>query len=238
MMKPLPCSHSALVCHDNCPEQYHHKYVLKDLPPEAKSSEQLWGTFVHTEFELYLSRPGRELPPDLLIHRPVLDKLITDGEADGCFLVAEQKVALSTKMQPCGYFEKSDLVSLFWCGVIDAHVIDKVNARARIVDYKTGKKKEDWDQLAQNAIWIFQNYPSINLINAQFYWVTDQTVSKRVWARTEMDTLYTQGFGQRVLAYAHSFKTDTWPKKQSGLCKGWCPVTTCQFWEPKKEKYR
>ena len=32
-MKPRAWSHSALETHDNCPEMYRHKYILKDLPP-------------------------------------------------------------------------------------------------------------------------------------------------------------------------------------------------------------
>ena len=236
-MKPLPCSHSALECHNNCPSMYQHKYVLKDLPPEVKTAEQEWGTFVHKQFEYKLTRPGFELPPDLKIHAPYLDKLIADGEADGCGLHAEQKVALTPKpLAPCEYFDKK--VPVFWRGVIDAQALDKPQARARIADYKTGKKKDDWVQLAQNAVWMFTKYPWLNLINAQYYWVTDQTFTKKVWSRSEMDALFELAFQPRLTNYVQSFKTETWTPKQSGLCRGWCPVTSCQFWEPKKEKYR
>ena len=37
-MRPLPCSHSALECHNNCPAMYNEKYVKKSLPPEQKSA--------------------------------------------------------------------------------------------------------------------------------------------------------------------------------------------------------
>jgi hypothetical protein len=34
--------------------------------------------------------------------------------------------------------------------------------------------------------------------------------------------------------YATAFKTDVWQPRQSGLCNGWCPVTECEFWKPKR----
>ena len=40
-----------------------------------------------------------------------------------------------------------------------------------------------------------------------------------------------------LFEYAAAFKADTWTKKQSGLCKGWCPVKSCEFWEEKRKKF-
>lgn len=232
-MKVAPWSHSALTLHDTCAYQFQRVKVIKDLPPEAKSPEQDWGIYVHQQFEWKVSRPGFELPIDLQIHAPYLDKLIEDGEKPGCMLKAERKVALSNNpFGPCEYFDKSKPV--WWRGVIDAQVIDIPNQRARISDYKTGKKKNDWEQLAENALWTFLEYPEVNLVNAQYYWVVDQSVTKKVWARHEIDELIGM-FKPKLEAYVQSFKTDTWPKKQSGLCRGWCRVTDCDFWEPKKD---
>lgn len=235
-MKPQPWSHSKLECHDNCPWQCHEKYVAKNLPEEVKSDEQKWGIFVHKSFETYLTRPGNTLPADLTIHQPFLDGLITEGEADGCTLVAEEKVALSNNpFGVCEYFDKK--VPVWWRGVMDVRIVNHREGRARIPDFKTGKKKDDWSQLAQNAIWTFMKYPEVTLVNAQYYWVTDQTITKKVWARSEIDRLVAM-FSDKLAAYAQSFRTETFAKKRSGLCKGWCPVTTCEFWEPKKEKHR
>ena len=231
-MRPKPFSHSALECHNNCPEQYHHKYVLKDLPPEEKSDEQNWGIFVHKQFEDYLcTRPeARALPIDLRIHQPYLDHLLgIEG-----ILFAERKVAIGIKpWGPCAYFADN----VWWRGVIDATVIEREDSRALIADYKTGKKKDDWTQLALNAVWVLLAHPEINLINAQFYWVVDQTVTKKVWGRSEMDMLVGM-FTEKLGAYVHSWKNDAWPKKQSGLCAGWCPVTSCEFWTEKRPRRR
>lgn len=231
-MIPKAWSHSALNCHDSCPWQYKKKYIDKDLPPEEKSKQQDWGLYVHKQFEYMGSRPDFVLPLDLQIHEPFLSRLNFDSDTASVD-ATEQKVALSNKpFSVCEYFDKEKPV--WWRGVIDRLQVWNSDGRARLVDYKTGKKKEEFDQLAENAIWVFMKYPQVNLINAQFYWVTDQTVSKRVWARSEMDTLVAM-FAPKLEAYAHSWKTNVWPKKQSGLC-GWCPVKSCEFWWDHNER--
>ena len=70
---------------------------------------------------------------------------------------------------------------------------------------------------------------------AEYYWAQTQQVTKKVWSRAEIDALFAM-LMPKLQAYIHSYKTDTWPMKQSGLCRGWCPVTTCQFWEPKVKR--
>lgn len=240
-MKPRAWSHSAIECHDNCPWQYHEKYISKSVV-EEKSAEQDWGTFVHKHFEDYLSTKGQgadqwdplasghELPPDMRIHKPYLDGL----KAKGGMLYTERKVALrrGPPFGPCSYFDKDT----WWRGVIDVTVLEQEMNRATIVDYKTGKKHEKWDQLAMSTVYTFLENPGINLVNAQFYWTSDpENPSRKVWSRSEIDALVAL-FAPKLQAYLTSFKTDQWPKKQSGLCKGWCPVTACPFWEQKKER--
>lgn len=231
-MKPKPWSHSALDCHANCPKQYNHKYVLKDLPPEEKTDEQNWGTLVHREFELHGGRPDFELRADLKIHLPFLEELAEEGAEANVDLV-ERKVALSINpFAPCEYFAKN----VWWRGVIDRQIVNRAEGRAKIVDYKTGKKKDDWAQLAENAIWTFMQYPEVRLVNAQYYWVTDQSITKKVWGRSEIDSLV-EMFAPRLANYVQSFKSETFTPRQSGLC-GWCPVKSCVFWRDRKEGRR
>ena len=241
-MRPKPWSHSALECHDNCAWCYHEKYVAKNLPPEEKSDEQNWGLYVHKQFEDYLTikpdkigdlaagKSGYEMPIDLRIHEPFLQGLL---KKDG-ILWAERQVALSR--QPfgvCAYFGPD----VWWRGVLDVTIVEVEEGRATIVDHKTGKPHQKWEQLAMSAVYTFVEHPGINLVNAQFYWTVDQTVTKKVWGRSEMDSLIGM-FLPKLQAYVHSWKNDAWPKKQSGLCAGWCPVTTCEFWTEKRPRRR
>ena len=239
-MTPKPWSISALDCHANCAWQYHEKYVAKNLPAEEKSSEQNWGIYVHKQFENYLTsapaklgdliarKSGYEMPYDLRMHTTYLDGLL---QKDG-ILFAEREVALRRQpFGPCGKWDNK----VWWRGVLDCTVVEAEESRATIADWKTGKKHDHWDQQAIYAVWTFTAHPEVQLVNAQFYWTQTCEVTKKVWGRHEMDGLVGM-FAPKLQAYVQSFKTDTWPKKQSGLCKGWCPVTTCQFWEPKRPR--
>jgi hypothetical protein len=48
-----------------------------------------------------------------------------------------------------------------------------------------------------------------------------------------MDALWSK-FVPDLRQYMEAFKTETWQARPSGLCNGWCPVTECEHWKPKK----
>ena len=116
---------------------------------------------------------------------------------------------------------------------MDYEKVDVPNGLARIVDYKTGKKKAKWEQLAMNAVHTFASHPEIERIDARFYWTVDQSEDRKVWGRAEIPMLWDMVLGD-LRQYAEAFKTETWQPRQSGLCKGWCPVTKCNHWSPKR----
>ena len=226
-MKPLPWSHSALSDFKNCPKQYHHKRVLKDLPPEVKGPQQLWGLNVHKEFE---DRQGirQPLPLYLRIHEPFMKTM--EGWP-GTFMV-ERRIALDKRALPISDYFSRDV---WYRGVMDYEKINPDESAAKLVDYKTGKKKEDWSQLAINAVHTFASHPNVNIVDARFYWTVDQTVSRKVWNRDEIPMLWGMVLGD-LRQYAEAFKADVWQPRTSGLCHGWCPVTKCDHWRPKKQK--
>ena len=106
-MKPLPWSPSALDTFVNCPEQYHHRYVLKDLPPEIKSAEQIHGDEVHQAFAARQGPKHVKLPPGLTAHEPFMVTL--DVRQNGWIFV-EHKVALAKTLETCGWGDKN-----VWC---------------------------------------------------------------------------------------------------------------------------
>jgi hypothetical protein len=85
------------------------------------------------------------------------------------------------------------------------------------------------------TLWTFAAFSNIDLVNAQFYWTVDQSTTKKVWGRGEIDMLWGMFIGD-LRQYAEAFKSDTWQARPSGLCHGWCPVTTCEHWKPKRSK--
>lgn len=224
-MKPLSWSPSALDTFKNCPKQYHHKYVLKDLPPEEKSEQQDYGEWVHQEFQKRQDDPSYRLPVELAIHEDFMAKLQAKDGVHWC----EQKIALTRKLEPVNWEWRRE--EIWFRGIMDYKKV--APPLATLIDYKTGKPHSKFAQLGMYAIHTFLAHEDVNLVNAQFYWTKDQTVTKKVWARSDMDELWNYVLAD-LNQYAQAFKQDVWQPRPSGLCNGWCPVKSCVHWKPKR----
>lgn len=220
MASPLPWSPSALAQFRNCPKQYHEVRVVKSVK-DVPGEQQLWGLKVHKCFEDRQS-VGTPLPPELETHETYMKKL---AAWEGVSLT-EQKVGLDKRGQPCNFFDRD----VWMRQVIDFKNID--GETARIVDYKTGKVHDKFEQLALNALHTFALHP-VQIVDARYYWTTTYSETRRVWDRKQIKELWAQ-FIPDLRQYAEAFKTDTWQPRPSGLCNGWCPVKTCEHWKPKR----
>lgn len=226
MAKILPWSFSALDTFSSCPRQYFHKYVLKDVPKDT-SPEIVWGNYVHKAFE-DRQATNVELPADLQEHEKFMEHL--DKLKDGIFYDTERKISLDINGKPVNEFFGDHI---WWRGVIDWRCINEPEKRATLVDYKAGKPHDKWKQLGMFAIHTFLQFPTVDLVNAQFYWTKTATATKKVWSREDVPHLWSM-FLPDLKQYAQAFKTDTWQERPSGLCNGWCPVTKCPHWRPKR----
>jgi hypothetical protein len=222
-MTPLPWSFTSLDTFTNCPRQYHAKYVLKTIK-EPATEAMLWGTAVHKHFE-DRQAVNTPLPVDLKHHEPYMVQL----EEKPGVAFTEQKIALGTDLKPCNFFYRTP----WYRGVIDYTKVHEESAL--IVDYKTGKPHQKFRQLMTFAIHTFAMYPDVKLVNAQFYWTQDRSVTKKVWGRADIAGMW-KTLLPDLRQYKEAFATDTWQPRQSGLCNGWCPVTDCEFWKPKRSK--
>lgn len=223
MTTPLPWSPSSLDDYINCPRSFHEKRVLKKFK-EVRGEEALWGEYVHNAFQRRQSSKT-PLPADLVTHEKYMQLI----EAKPGSFQTENKIALTRKLIPCTFFDGE----VWYRGVIDYKKLDEVQTSAFLVDYKTGKPHEKWKQLISYALHTFQLHASVQLINAQFYWTQSQSVTRKVWSREEIPELW--GILLPDLhQYSEAFKTNTWQPRPSGLCNGWCPVTDCEFWRPRR----
>jgi hypothetical protein len=229
-MKPIAWSHSALTDFNNCPKAFYEKRIAKSVvdPPNEAG---LWGDYVHREFEKYLntSRPGhdqpRPLPADLELYRAYLDRVVASpGE-----MYVECKYAIDTNMQPCDFFAPN-----VWCrAIIDVlHINGQV---ARVIDHKTGKRKLDTRQLKLNALMVFIHHPNVMMVRTGYMWLQDEKLDTEDYVRANEHALWAE-FMPDLVRFKTAFKQEIFVPRQSGLCNGWCPVTSCEFWKPKKTK--
>ena len=221
MSKPLPWSFSSLNKFATCPNQYYETKVLgnfKDEPGEVA----IWGTYVHKCIE-DLVNDGVVMPDNTQTYMPQINRALHEQLAP--FIRAEVEMALDNKFQPCEW-------NVAWVrGIIDLLKIYETTAWA--IDWKLGKVKPDSKQLKLFALLIFHHYPQVMTVHTSFEWLQFKDHTEDTFTRDQIPELW-MAFKPDLTQYVQAFRTDTWQKRPSGLCFGWCPVMSCPNWRPKR----
>jgi hypothetical protein len=132
---------------------------------------------------------------------------------------------LDRNLQPCAWADA-------WVrGIIDLLKID--NEVAKTIDWKLGKVKPDSKQLKLFALLVFYHNPEVNTVYTSFEWLQFKQRTEQVYTRDQIPDLWSAFLGD-LGQFAKAFKTDTWQKRPSGLCFGWCGVTACSNWREKR----
>lgn len=214
---------SALKSYEQCPRRYHEVQVLKNFV-DKPSDTKTWGDEVHKAFQNFFAR-NESLPIGMRQYQPLLDSF---ARQPGDKLV-EQKLALSEVFSPTTWFGKNVWVR----SIVDLAVVN--GEKAVIVDWKTGKMKEDFDQLALMAAVMFNQAEEIEQIAAMFVWLQEwdpasptACITKVEYTREELPTLWDR-FMNREEAFQDAHRKTTFPPKPSGLCRSFCPVSTCPY---------
>lgn len=207
-------SHSALEQFNTCPKQYYHTKIKKDVK-EVFGADADYGSKAHKFFEDYLKGIG-ELPLDLVQHRKMLDKM-RDAPGKG---YGEQKLALTKEYAPTGFFDRD-----VWGRAIVDYM--KVNgSKVVIADWKFGKMKDDFQQLNIFIAFIAAYMPEVDTFTAAFYWAKEKQFTQIKRTRAEVPEIW-NGIIPRVQKLEVATKTLDFPARPSGLCKKYCPVTSC-----------
>jgi hypothetical protein len=205
----LSFSHTALKDFENCPLAFQHKRILKDVVfvqgPEAK-----WGEEVHKHFEdrIKLQTP---LPFTLSSFEPML------AQFDGKKHEVELQMAINEQMRPVEWTAPDAWIR----GIADVMVWIAPN-RVWIGDWKTGKRRPDFDQLKLFSLLTFQHYPDVEICDTSFIWVKDKKIDSESFKREDANRLW-EGVMAKIRRVYKAAEADNWPAKPSGLC-GWCDV--------------
>jgi hypothetical protein len=221
--KPRPWSHTALDNFCTCPHQYHEVKVLKHYE-DVQGDEAIWGNYVHKGFEDHL-RDAVPLPENLATYQTYMDAI---KRVPGTMYV-EYEMCLNNKLQPCKAFDPG----VFVRGYADVLHVD--GAVARVMDHKTGKRKPGSRQMKLMALMVFHHFPEVMRVKVGFFWLKVDAKDTDEFTREQVPELWNE-FLPDLQQFKRAFETDTWQKRSSGLCYGWCPVTSCEFWKPKRIK--
>jgi hypothetical protein len=222
MPKKFAWSYSALTGYETCPKQHYHLKVAKDVR-EAPSKAMLEGQKVHAAFEQRV-RDKKPLPGNLSQHEPLCKRF---DKTSGSVSV-ELKLALNQSLEPTEFFARDAWLR----GVLDVMVTKgKV---AKVFDYKTGKRKPDSEQLKLFAAIVFAAYDHIEIVDTSFLWLNTREVDSARFQRDPDENIIWREFEPRVQSMSDAYDSGHFPARPSGLCRGWCPVKTCDHWEPKE----
>lgn len=200
-----------------CRKKYYHLKVIKDVK-DADSTASQDGKFVHDAMKKRVI-DGEPLPIQLRQHEKLAKRFAdAKGEKHG-----EMQLALNKKMEPRDWFAKDVWVR----AIVDLLIVR--GTTAVLVDWKTGKRKERYDQLQLSAAVLSRYMPEIEEFKLTFVWLKDHEISEPlVIKKDEMKRVWLE-FLPRVKNMTDAIDVTVFPASPSGLC-GWCPVESCPHW--------
>lgn len=211
-------TYSLLDKFETCPKQYYHLKVVKDVVDTPHVANE-WGNRVHTALE-YRIRDGTPLPEGMTQWEGIAGKL----EAIPGVKYCEQRMAIDENFQP------TDWKQAWSRGMADLNIVS--GSTGLSLDYKTGKRKPS-EQLMLYAGYMFAYYPQLTQVDTGFVWLKDKKIDKQRFTRDQVPAIW-QEFLPRYHRLLRAYERDAWPPNPSGLCNGWCPVKSCQFYKPKR----
>jgi len=107
--------------------------------------------------------------------------------------------------------------------------------KAHLLDYKTGKnaKYADMKQLDLMAGALFIKHPELETIKSALAYVVSNEFPKKTHKREHLET-YMSVFDDQLDRLDAAIGNGVWNAKSGPLC-GWCPVTSCEHWKPRRK---
>lgn len=220
-------SFSKLKNFETCPKRHYHYDIAKDVR-EEESDDLKYGNMVHEAFHKRLGPEKKPFSPEMAHLEPWAEQFDTGVGA----LLVEQKYAITETFEACEFFDRVKQVWFRGIGdvvrLVDPTGVDHLRqpAIAHIADWKTGKIKEDYVQLALMAQCLFSAYPTLKRVRTDFIWLAEDAVTEERFNREDMVALWA-GLLPRVEQMKVAAERQEYPPKPSGLCKRYCGVETC-----------
>lgn len=209
-------SFSALNNYETCPKKFWHLRIQRDVK-EAEGEALRYGKKVHKALEDFVGK-GREIPAEFKHLQPYVQKYRDHTGAKH----VELEMAITEDYQPTGWFDKDVWIR----AKLDLVILG--NRHALLVDYKTGKMKDDgFTQLKMAAAMLMLHYKNLEHITMAYLWTQhDGVVTSHVFHRSDFVETWNE-LMPRLNAYEEAHVRDNFPARPSGLCKNYCPVTQC-----------
>jgi predicted RecB family nuclease len=211
-------TYSQLDKFETCPRQFYHVRVKKDFP-EPPTEATIWGERVHKALELRV-KEGTPLPEGMTQWEGIANKFAGLAGEKYC----ELQMAVDRNFQP------ADWNNAWSRGIADLLIVN--GDKAAVFDHKTGRRKPT-EQLMLYAGYTFAMFPDVEYVTTGFVWLKDKKIDKQEFTREQVSEIWLE-FLPRVRKLEMAYEKDNWPCRPSGLCHGWCPAKSCEFYRSKK----
>ena len=170
--------------YQKCPRQAFYRFLQKLPEPEAPPLVR--GKEIHQESEDYLNGKLAEVPASLAAFRAEYEELRERDDR----VTAEEGLTFNRRWEPIHediprYFNPST-----WLRV-KVDILEREGEHARVVDVKTGKVREaeHTPQLELYAPAVFLQYPSVQTLDAELWYVDQEDILSETYDRDEVPDL-------------------------------------------------
>jgi len=220
MTNLVAVSYSRLESYETCPKKFWHLSIRKDVtdPPNEHTS---YGTDLHVAFANFL-KTGKALPLAMRHHTRMLTKFrAAPGEH-----IIEQQIAIDANYQQVGWFDKDVYMRV----ISDLTIMNPPSAL--MIDWKSGKMKDDFTQLRVAAAVMFLIAPELERITMSYVWTKNKQVTTDRMTRDDMPSVWAALY-PRLTQYQNAFNLEQFPARQGFHCR-YCPVKSCPYNEKRK----
>jgi hypothetical protein len=173
-------------------------------------------------------KDGTPIPEKFAFMRPIVEPLAAkQGEKHAELRLGVAKT--DTGFAPTTFFAKD----VWYRGIVDLLIVD--GTKGWMVDYKTGKnaKYADMKQLDLMAGALFIKHPELETIKSALAYVVSQEFPNKTHKREHLDK-YMSVFDDQLYNLDAAMENGVFNPKSGPLC-GWCPVTSCEHWKPRRK---
>ena len=206
----IALSYSRLSCFEQCESKFNYLYVDKTVK-DSDNEFTIYGTRVHEALENY-GRDGAPLTPETEKHKGLIDLMLAKpGEKH-----FEYQMALDEYRMPCDWFSKS----VWLRGIADVLIVG--SDTAYVIDWKTGKVKDNPTQLKLFACMVMEHFPQVKWVKTAFVWLGHNDVTAQTFDRNDLKEMW-DTLTPRMDAVQDAVRLGFFKSKPTGLC-GWCPA--------------
>ena len=213
-----------------CPAQWAAKRYYKTIK-DVESEAMRVGNMIHETAEHYGKKQIGQTFKPALIHTqylPTVQKYVDAMVASGAELHFEKEMCFTKAFKPCGWRDW-DLVYVRAKG----DVLAKKGLRLSIVDYKTGKYKEDFLQLKMFAVFaaLTPGFEDVQEFDPKFIFTKEAPPKNILRLPAPIQRSELKGVLGEILVVVRrmeaAWESVNFPCKVNGLCKRWCSNTAC-----------